>query len=43
MQDALIFQVQDISVFLENNPNKLLYVSEVQSLSFPILSIFILH
>ena len=39
MEDALIFVVQFISAFLENNPNKCLYLNKVQSLSFPIISI----
>ena len=37
MQDALIFLVQLISAFLENNPNEFLFINKVQSLSFPII------
>ena len=43
MQDALIFLVQLVSTFLGNNPNKSLYINKVQSLSFPMISISILH
>ena len=43
IKDTLIFQVRYISAFLEINPNKLLYVNKVQSLRFPMISIFIWH
>ena len=36
---TLIFQVQYISAFLENNTNTFLYVNKVESLSFPMISI----
>ena len=37
------FPSSAISAFLENNPNKFLYINKVQSLSFPMMSISILH
>ena len=41
--DALIFQVWDISAFLENNANRFLYAYKVHSLSLSVISISILH
>ena len=35
LKDALIFPVQHISVFIEINPQKFLYINKIQSLSFP--------
>ena len=43
IKDALNFQVQHILAFLENNPNNFLYVNKVQSLSFPVIFVSILH
>ena len=41
--NALILQVRHISAFVENNSDIFLYVNKVQSLSFLMISISILH
>ena len=35
MQDALIFLVQHISVFLENNPNQFLFINKNLAIKLP--------